>query len=334
MHRSDITVVRKSHLYYAVLGTLLLLLCAGVASSQLREVQHFGPNPGNLQMFKYLPAHRTTPAPLVIALHGCGQTASEYGQASGWMELAQQYGFVLLLPQQRRRNNITRCFNWYRTADVQRGQGEALSIRQMIRNMVIEHDIDSGRIFITGVSAGGAMANAMLATYPDVLSGGALIAAIPYGCASGFFAGLQCMFRDQHHSAIDWGSQVTQAAQHSGPWPRVSIWHGRGDDIVNPANATVLAKQWTAVHDIDLDPELEETWTNGTVHKVYRDKLGEARVELYLIPDMGHGVPVAPGKGKKQCGQASFFFPDIGICASYHIAQFWHLGEQSPQQQR
>lgn len=328
MNQSNVTTLGKSYPCYAILGTLLLLLYADLACSQLFEVEDFGENPGNLQMFKYLPTHPASPAPLVIALHGCTQTASEFGSASGWMELAERQGFVVLLPQQRRGNNISRCFNWYRTVDVQRGQGEALSIRQMIKNMVTKHDIDSGRIFITGVSAGGAMANAMLATYPEVLSGGAMLAALPYGCANGFFAGLKCMFRDQRRSPVDWGRQVTQATQYAGPWPRVSIWHGRADDIVNPANATVLARQWTAVHDIDLDPELEETLTNGTLHTVYNDNLGNARVELYLIPDMGHGVPVDPGQGKKQCGQASFFFPDVGLCAAYHITQFWHLGKQ------
>ena len=81
-------------------------------------------------------------------------------------------------------NNPNLCFNWFVPQHIRRDAGEALSIRQMIETLVLRHGIDRGRIFVTGLSAGGAMTSVMLATYPDVFAGGAIIAGLPYGCAS------------------------------------------------------------------------------------------------------------------------------------------------------
>src|ERR1700722_1138218 len=140
----------------------------GFAKSQLRETQNFGTNPGALRMFTYLPPNVSGEIPLVVVLHGCTQTAAGYDQGAGWSTLANRYGFALLFPEQQRANNPNGCFNWFQTGDIERGHGEALSIRQMIAKMVSDHAIDARRVFVTGLSAGGAMTSVMLATYPDV----------------------------------------------------------------------------------------------------------------------------------------------------------------------
>src|SRR5262249_26346657 len=134
--------------------------------SRLEEIDGFGSNPGNLRMFRYVPPRLMANPALVVVLHGCTQTAAGYDLGAGWSTLADRYGFVLLFPEQQQSNNPNRCFNWFQTGDIQRGEGEALSIRQMVERMVSDTGIDRSRVFITGLSAGGAMTSVMLACYP------------------------------------------------------------------------------------------------------------------------------------------------------------------------
>ena len=335
------------------LATALLLLLAGCSrapDTPLVEVQEFGSNPGALRMFKYVPdSLRTGPAtasigsseegfaerenatspetgsPLVVALHGCTQDAAELGEHSGWIQLADRWGLLLLLPQQQRRNNLTRCFNWYSSADTRRDGGEAVSIRQMIARMSRDHAVDPKRIYVTGISAGAAMSLAMAAAYPEVFAGAAPIAGVAVGCADGLFSGIQCMLGPPDRTAKQWGEAVRAATAHEGPWPRLSVWQGGADSAVDPANATTILHQWTHVHGIESAPELADG-PQDSVHSLYRDPSGAILIESYRIPDMAHGMPVDPGPGSGQCGKAGSFFPDVGICSSLYIASFWGIG--------
>src|SRR3954463_16767186 len=144
--------------------------------SPLVETAEFGSHPGSLRMFSFVPPNPEPAPALVVVLHGCGQTAAAYDFGAGWSTLAKRYGFALLMPEQQSANNANTCFNWFNPGDVARGRGEAASIRQMVARMVADHKIDPRRIYITGLSAGGAMTSVMLATYPEVFAGGAIIA--------------------------------------------------------------------------------------------------------------------------------------------------------------
>src|ERR1700746_2749625 len=135
-------------------------------------------------MFMFAPARLQQPRALVVVLHGCGQTAASYDLGAGWSTLAKHYGFALVLPQQQPANNANGCFNWFSKDDIARGRGEAGSIWQMVARMVRDHGIDPRRVFVTGLSTGGAMTSVMLATYPDVFAAGAIIAGLPFGIAA------------------------------------------------------------------------------------------------------------------------------------------------------
>ena len=178
---------------------------AAFSARHLREVASFGSNPGNLRMLTHMRRNLPKAPALVVALHGCTQTAADYDLGSGWSELAYRQGFAMLFPEQRRTNNPNNCFNWFLPSDTQRGAGEALSIRQMIDQMVEEQGIDRSRIFIVGLSAGGAMAAAMLAAYPEVFAGGAVIAGLPYGGAVNVQEALQTMAQPRQRSGEQWG---------------------------------------------------------------------------------------------------------------------------------
>lgn len=156
----------------------------GSDAGRLSEFMWRGTNPGALRAMSYVPEGLADGAPLVVVLHGCTQTAAGYDLGSGWSTLADNAGFALLFPEQQRANNPSLCFNWFLPGDTQRDAGEALSIREMIEAFAAEHGIDRRRIFINGLSAGGAMTSVMLATYPEVFAGGAVIAGLPFGVAS------------------------------------------------------------------------------------------------------------------------------------------------------
>jgi feruloyl esterase len=293
---------------------------AAARSDHLTELCGFGSNPGALRMFTYAPRIRSASPALVVVLHGCTQSAASYDLGAGWSALAERHGFVLLLPEQPAANNPKTCFSWFLPGDTERDRGEVLSIRQMIEKTIGAYDIDRNRVFITGLSAGGAMAAAMLATYPEVFAAGAIIAGLPYGTAENVQQAFESMFRGRSRSARDWGDLVRGASRHHGRWPRVSIWHGDADATVVPTNAEALVRQWTDVHGIETAPRRHVV--DGYPRRSWR-RDGIDVVESFTITGMAHGTPLASGAGG--CGRAGAFLLDVGICSSSHIARFFGL---------
>jgi poly(hydroxyalkanoate) depolymerase family esterase len=295
-----------------------------IRGSPLVETRGFGTNPGELRMFSYLPdSLRPAPA-LVVVLHGCGQTAAGYDLGAGWSTLAKHYGFALLMPEQQSSNNANSCFNWFDPQDSKRGRGEASSIRQMIARMASDHKIDPHRIFVTGLSAGGAMTSVMLATYPEVFAAGAIIAGLPYGVATNVREALNGMFQSPARPAIQLGDLVRGASRHRGPWPKVSIWHGSADRTVNPANAEEIVKQWLDVHQLPSAP-MSEGPVDGYPRQVWWNSDGETVVESYTITDMAHGTPIGTAENDQRYGVQGAFLIEAGISSSYHIANFFGL---------
>jgi feruloyl esterase len=295
------------------------------APTRLRELTGFGSNPGNLRMFAYAPQHLPPAAPLVVALHGCTQTADEYDYGTGWSSLADKFGFAVIYPQQQPVNNPRNCFSWFLPDDIARGQGEARSIREMVEHAVATFAADRGRVFVTGLSAGGAMASVMLATYPEVFAGGAVIAGLPYGCASNVQQAFEVMFTPQGHGAGVLGDRVRAASRHRGPWPKISVWHGTSDPIVQPSNGEDIIRQWTNVHGLAECPSCQEL-VGGHARRIWSDANGNALIEAFAITGMAHGVPLAT-TGGDSCGAAAAFFLDVGISSTHHIARFWQLHE-------
>ena len=191
--------------------------------SPLVEINDFGSNPGGLRMLAFVPEHLPRAPALVVVLHGCGQTAAGYDLGAGWSTLAERYGFALLMPEQTASNNANSCFNWFNPKDIARGSGEAGSIRQMIARMAGDHKIDSRRIYVTGLSAGGAMTSVMLATYPELFAGGAVIAGLPFGIAGNVREALSGMMATPSRPANELGDLVRNASRHKGPWPKLSV---------------------------------------------------------------------------------------------------------------
>jgi poly(hydroxyalkanoate) depolymerase family esterase len=294
------------------------------SQSPLLEVTGFGANPGQLKMFSFVPDELQPKPALVVVLHGCGQTASGYDLGAGWSSLATRYGFALLMPEQQASNNPNGCFNWFNPNDTARDRGEACSIRQMIARMVGDAGIDPHRVFVTGLSAGGAMTSVMLATYPEVFAGGAIIAGLPFGVATNVREALSGMFRSPSHPAGELGDLVRNASNHKGRWPKLSVWHGSADRTVNPANANEIVKQWLDVHQLPSAPMSEGT-VDGYPHRVWWNADGETTVESYTITNMAHGTPLGVADNDERYGAQGAFLIEAGISSSFHIASFFGL---------
>jgi feruloyl esterase len=292
--------------------------------SRLKQVKTFGSNPGALKMLVHVPKQLAPSPGLVVVLHGCNQTASGYDHGTGWSRLADRHGFVVLFPEQKQANNPKNCFTWFQSEDTSRDSGEALSIRQMVDRAVADHGIDTSRIFVTGLSAGGAMTSVMLATYPEVFAAGAVIAGLPYGIASNVQEAFQGMFQGRTHAPREWGDLVRRASPHRGPWPKLSIWHGTADATVVHGNAGETLKQWTDVHGLP-EQAFEEDVVDGCRHRVWRNAAGEAVIEDYTITGMAHGTPLDTRAEALGRGVAGPFLLEAGISSTWHIARFWGL---------
>jgi poly(hydroxyalkanoate) depolymerase family esterase len=295
----------------------------GETSGRLAELTGFGPNPGALAARCHIPDDLPPGAPLVVVLHGCTQNASVYDRGSGWSKLADRHGFAVLYPEQTRANNHNLCFNWYAAGDARRGRGEAASIAQMVRHMTAEYGLDPARTYINGLSAGGAMTAVMLACYPELFAGGAIIAGLPFAVAEGVPEALERMRGQGMPSRAALASRLANAADHDGPWPTLSVWHGTADHLVVPANAGVIVDQWRDRIGLS-DAHGEIDTVDGQRRTTWRDASGRAMVERYDIEGMGHGVPLAT-HGEGSCGTAGAHMLEAGICSTLRIAGSWGL---------
>ncbi len=318
-----------------------LLASAPASAGEARRESGFGANPGNLRMYAYRPPGLRPGAPLVVVLHGCRQQAVSFARDAGWIALADRIGAALLMPEQvglppylhdvpmlplavqwMGANNQRACFNWFYPEDATRDRGEARSIRSMIEHMVSRDGIDPERIFIAGLSAGGAMTAAMLGAYPELFAGGAVVAGIPAGCANFITEAESCMLGQDRRPA-EWQRTLRRPDRPDGRKPRLSIWQGLDDQTVRPAAAVELVEQWTAYHGLSATLDLT-AGEPGPRRRRYGDAGGVAPVESVLLPGFPHAFPIAADPSGR-CGQASAYVRPAGICAAEEIARFWGL---------
>jgi poly(hydroxyalkanoate) depolymerase family esterase len=192
----------------------------------------------------------SSPAPLVVMLHGCTQTAASFAAATGMNAAADRHGFVVAHAQQSREHNQQGCWNWFTSAHQRRGAGEPAFIASAARAIAQAGSrwaIDEDRVFVAGFSAGGAMASVVAATYPDVFAAAAIHSGLAYGSAHGLPAALTAMTRGGQSP----DQQGRAALEAMGPAARVvpviSI-HGTADPTVCPVNGDQVLRQWMATN--------------------------------------------------------------------------------------
>ncbi len=318
MRKMSDTVARLAAMRAAAAAT-----GGGPAIDRLHDFGDFGANPGKLRARAFRPEVLPARAPLVVVLHGCTQSAAGYDDGTGWSSLAEAHGFALLFPEQTRANNANLCFNWFRPSDTSRGHGEAESIREMVAAMVATYGLDPARVFVTGLSAGGGMASALLGAYPDVFAGGAIIAGLAAGSATSVPEAFDRMRGAGGPDAATLAARVQRARPGQKHWPRVSIWTGDADQTVAPVNADLLAEQWCRLHGLAAAPKRQTS--AGICRDSWRGADGEVKVERITIPGLGHGAPI---DGRDS--QAAPFLIDVGVSSSRHIAAFFDVAGPAP----
>lgn len=314
----------KSIYVRCVFATISLLLAAEALSAGLTEVKDFGSNPGNLQLFEYVPQDLPAGAPLVVVAHGCTQTAQQFADNSGWARLADQYKFALLFPQTSKANEpLGGCFRTWEAEHQQREAGEPLSVKQMVDTMRAQYKLSPSQVFITGMSSGGHLTNVMLATYPDVFAAGAPQSSFPYKCAMALADLLPCSNGSRDLTPLQWGDLLRSGYPHyQGARPRVQIWHGSDDAIIHMPAQQEQLEQWTNLHGMDATVDANEELL-GNPRKLYRTEAGKTQVETVTVQGMGHAIAVDPGPGPQQCGSKGAYAEDIDICAAHWIAKFF-----------
>ena len=313
---------------------LILFLFTGLsqdAQTGFFSVPNFGANPGSLSMYAYVPSglNLSTPKALVVALHGCSQSASSCAQETGWNELADRNGFCVVYPEQSVLNNFNSCFNWFNTSNQQRGGAEPQSILSMISYMKNNFNIDTSKIYVSGLSAGGAMASIMLACYPDVFDKGAVFSGVPYTNVSSVLQANSQMQGLNNLSASQWGNLALSAfPAYNSSRPELMLFHGTADAVVHPMNQQEQIEQWTFVHQTDTIPELVQSNFGGNPFvqaSFFYDAAGNEVVRSCKINGFGHAVPLDMGSCFQQCGQSSSFAIDINFSGTFWAADFFGI---------
>ena len=314
---------------------VLVLLVVGASAQviSLKKTSDFGSNPGNLEMFSYLPPNLSDGNfPLVVVLHGCTQSAEEVALQTGWNKLADSLGFSVLYPQTNFSNNISKCFRWFSEKDIGSEEGESASIHQMVTHFMASNPVDSNRIFITGLSAGGAMAVAMLARYPDLFSAGAIIAGGPYGAAWNIRSAKKAMRGKVKHSPKEWADLVrSQRPAFSGDYPVISVYHGTHDKMVRPENAGHLIDQWTALHGVDNAPVLVVNNFDDSPHvqlRKYNNHQNETVARWYVLSGVKHELSISTGNAINQGGKTGKYTIDTGFHIPWQCAEDFGLTDR------
>ena len=308
--------------------SLLVSIPTLYAQESIHEITEFGSNPGNLKMFQYQPKAFKTKRPLVVVLHGCIQNAEEMAKLTGWNKLADEHDFSIVYPQQNQLNNLQNCFNWFQPDDVTKDKGEVASIKQMIDFAIAKNTVDTDRIFVVGISAGGAMASALMALYPETFKAGAIMSGIAYGAATNLMTGLSAMQGNIKKSGQEWSELIKQQhPSYEGNYPKVAVFHGSDDPAVKETNAEEIVKQWTTVHQIDTVPKIIKRFSNNddVTAYYYGKKKNKQTVIRYSIHNLGHALAVDPGKNLKQGGTISKYAIDKDFHSSYWAACFFGL---------
>ncbi|OYD66412.1 UNVERIFIED_ORG: poly(hydroxyalkanoate) depolymerase family esterase [Burkholderia sp. CF145] len=239
---------------------------------------------GSRQYRLYVPAGAVgEPLPLIVMLHGCTQNADDFAAGTQMNALAEQHRCLVAYPVQPHQANPSKCWNWFKPDDQHRENGEPSLIAGITREIIAAHNVDPARVYVAGLSAGGAMAAIMIATYPDLYAAAGVHSGLPVGSAHDLPSALAAMKGGKRRSA----TAHAKRAKHSPKRPMI-VFHGDADATVHVANATQLVQGFEARVDKSSEGRRADTGRRScTVSRLASPDGIDA--ELWTI----HGAPHA-----------------------------------------
>ncbi|ALP67504.1 extracellular catalytic domain type 1 short-chain-length polyhydroxyalkanoate depolymerase [Paraburkholderia caribensis] len=238
---------------------------------------------GSRQYRLYVPAGAVgEPLPLIVMLHGCTQNADDFAAGTQMNALAEQHRCLVAYPVQPQQANPSKCWNWFKPNDQHRENGEPSLIAGITREIIAAHNVDRSRVYVAGLSAGGAMAAIMIATYPDLYAAAGVHSGLPAGCAHDLPSALAAMKGGKRRSATAHGKPAKDA-----PKRPMIVFHGDADATVHVTNATQLVQGFDARPDGSVRRQAGAGRRSCTVAKLVSPDGNEA--ELWTI----HGAPHA-----------------------------------------
>lgn len=232
---------------------------------------------GQRQYKLYVPSvYNGQPLPLIVMLHGCTQNADDFAAGTRMNEMAERHGLIVAYPNQSKAANHSVCWNWFKPADQQRDHGEPSLIAGMTREVMERYRVDPARVYVAGLSAGGAMADVMLKTSPDLYAAAGVHSGLAYGSARDLPSALAAMK----------GGKARHARSHGAPQRPLIVFHGDADTTVHPANAAEIVASFDAV----ITPSNGASGTNG--RRAYTQQRRVAangiEAEYWVIHGAGH----------------------------------------------
>ena len=240
--------------------------------------------PTNVVMYIYVPNNLATNPPILVLLHYWGGGASGVfaeAQGGGIVAAADQYGFIMVVPQ------TPDCWDVNSTATLTHdGGGQTEAIAHMVNYTVTNYHANSNRVYVTGTSCGAMMTEALLAVYPDIFKAGASFSGQVVGGA----------WTPITHTAQQWGD-IARACYpgYSGPRPRVQLWHGTADTIINYTNQLEAIAQWGNVLGLSTNPASSNmltilSITNQWIHQSWQDPCGDTVLDAWSEINGPHGT--------------------------------------------
>ena len=255
--------------------------------------------------FVYTPGtyQHGTAVPLLVLLHGCTQNAADFAEGTGMNQLAEQYGFITLYPQQKRLSNQTLCWNWFKPANQQRDRGEPALIAHMVQ-AIIENSsrwtIDKSRVYVLGASAGAAMSVILGATYPDMFTAIGVHSGVEYQAVTNILGGLKLVLKGGPNPVIQ-GQKAFEAMGSNKRVVPTIVFQGTQDKIVSPINGDQVIQQWMLTNYLAsegqyiADIKTPTTTTSGQIpdgysYKVYtwKDHTGKEIQQYWKIDGLAH----------------------------------------------
>jgi len=229
----------------------------------------------------YVPSKVGVGAPLVVMLHGCTQSAEDFARGTGMNALADQHGFIVAYPSQTHAANAQKCWNWFKPSDQQRDRGEPAMIAGLTRQVIAEQHCDEGRVYVAGLSAGGAAAAIMANAYPDIYAAVGVHSGLPCEAARDLPSALMAMRQ---------GGRAGSSAPHPGRFVPVITFHGDRDNTVSEINSRDIVAAASA-----LAGPLTTRSESGQIPRGRRytreislNARGQAVIEQWTIHGGGH----------------------------------------------